>query len=114
MITIDILFDSGLSVIKKQYFSEIDKIAAKIKHHGEVFVSVEGHTDSIGRALKNQILSKARASAVVEALNKKLQLEEVQLTAIGFGETKPIGDNTTKAGRLKNRRVTVVIMIWLH
>lgn len=67
---------------------------------------IDGHTDSQGAAEANQVLSEARASAVRDALVAR-GLAAQNLTARGFGETQPIADNATAAGRAQNRRITV-------
>jgi outer membrane protein OmpA-like peptidoglycan-associated protein len=67
---------------------------------------VDGHTDSVGNSVFNQGLSERRAQAAVSYLLEKPELVGVKLKAAGFGEARPIGDNTTPAGRAKNRRIT--------
>ena len=68
---------------------------------------IEGHTDSIGSASYNQSLSQRRAQSVVRYLAAHYQTEE-RTIAIGYGEEKPIADNSTTDGRQKNRRVQIV------
>lgn len=67
-------------------------------------IAVEGHTDSTGDAAANQKLSEARANAVKAAFVKG-GIADAQVSAIGFGQTRPIGDNATKEGQAKNRRI---------
>ena len=67
-------------------------------------IAVEGHTDSTGDAEANQKLSEARANAVKAAFVKG-GVAEAQVSAIGFGQMRPIGDNATKEGQAKNRRI---------
>jgi outer membrane protein OmpA-like peptidoglycan-associated protein len=69
---------------------------------------LEGHTDDTGSAGYNERLSRLRAEAVVRFLTAKLGLEPERLISVGYGESKPIADNRTEAGRGKNRRVQVV------
>lgn len=69
---------------------------------------LEGHTDDTGSAAYNERLSRLRAEAVVRFLTAKLGLEPERLLSVGYGESKPMADNRTEAGRSKNRRVQVV------
>jgi outer membrane protein OmpA-like peptidoglycan-associated protein len=71
-------------------------------------VEVQGHTDNTGTAPYNLRLSQSRAQAVVDAI-AKLGIDPSRMTAKGYGQEKPLGPNTTDAGRAKNRRVQVMI-----
>ena len=71
-------------------------------------LTIEGHTDSIGDADMNEALSQARADAVREAL-VALGVPQDRLSARGYGESRPIGDNGTRAGRAQNRRIVIAI-----
>jgi outer membrane protein OmpA-like peptidoglycan-associated protein len=101
----DYLFDFDKSVIKKQYYGKLDEIAATIKKDPKLKVEVQGHTDSVGSDKYNMGLSKRRANAVRDYLIKKGGISADRLTAVGFGESKPVAPNTTSEGRAKNRRV---------
>ena len=68
--------------------------------------TVEGHTDSVGSASLNQKLSESRANSVRDFLVKE-GIAADRLTAIGYGEDKPIATNNTRAGRTQNRRVEI-------
>jgi chemotaxis protein MotB len=76
-------------------------------------INVEGHTDNIPIGTlafpSNWDLSSARATSVVQEL-VKAGISPTRLSAIGYGEFHPIGDNETEEGRFKNRRVTLVLM----
>ncbi|MEM0933684.1 MAG: OmpA family protein, partial [Bacteroidota bacterium] len=67
---------------------------------------VEGHTDSVGSAKTNQRLSESRANSVRDFLVDK-GIGADRLTAIGYGEDKPIATNNTRSGRAQNRRVEI-------
>ncbi len=71
-------------------------------------LTVQGHTDSQGDADANQALSLARATAVRDALAGR-GVEADRITSTGFGESQPIADNGTSAGRAKNRRIVITI-----
>jgi outer membrane protein OmpA-like peptidoglycan-associated protein len=70
-------------------------------------LAVEGHTDNTSTPAHNQQLSEARAQAVVAALAAQ-GITTTRLQAAGFGQTKPLADNATEAGRAQNRRVELV------
>ena len=72
-------------------------------------MAVEGHTDSRGDDRYNKKLSMDRANAVKEYLIANMGLSKGQITAIGYGETKPIASNETERGRTKNRRIDIVL-----
>lgn len=103
-----ILFDTGKSNIKPESTPTLKKIAAALKQHTDLKVEIQGHTDNVGKADANLKLSQARAEAVKAALTKEYGVAEGQLTAKGYGDTKPSVDNTTAEGRANNRRVELV------
>jgi outer membrane protein OmpA-like peptidoglycan-associated protein len=105
-----VYFDSGKDTIQKRSFALLDQVALVMKAHPEIKkVQIEGHTDSQGDDAFNLDLSKRRAASVVSYLvNHGVSAD--RLGSEGFGETKPIADNKTKAGREKNRRVELRIV----
>ncbi len=104
-------FETGSDKIQgTTSFSVLDAVAAAMKNHPEIFlIEVAGHTDNAGNAKLNQELSQKRADAVVKYLTGK-GVETHRLQAKGYGQDKPIADNTTKAGMQKNRRVEFNIL----
>ncbi|WP_242478857.1 OmpA family protein [Hymenobacter lapidiphilus] len=70
-------------------------------------LAVQGHTDNEGTTAHNQQLSEARAKSVVAALTAA-SISAGRLQAAGFGQTQPLADNATEAGRAQNRRVELV------
>ncbi len=69
----------------------------------------KGHTDSTGNDAHNMKLSQFRAQAVVKLLFDQYGFDKHKISWVGYGETKPVADNKTKAGRKKNRRIVAVI-----
>jgi OOP family OmpA-OmpF porin len=82
----------------------LNRVAALLLQFPEVNVEIGGHTDSSGNDLDNLRLSENRANAVVEYLVAK-GIDPGRLVPRGYGETRPIADNRTKEGRMKNRRI---------
>lgn len=100
-------FDFDKSFIRQDDVTNLDQDAATLKEWGDVKVEVAGHTDSIGTDNYNMGLSLRRANAVRDYLISKGIAAE-NLTAKGYGESQPVADNQTAAGRFKNRRVELV------
>ena len=106
----DVLFDTNSSTIKQTAYSsgEIDRVAQILNRYPDTTIKVAGYTDSTGSEQHNQQLSELRANAVKNALVIK-GVNAARLTTMGMGESNPIADNSTEAGRQLNRRVTMVI-----
>ncbi len=99
-----IQFETGKAVIVKKSYGILDEIATVFKENPDYIIEVQGHTDNVGKADVNLTLSEKRAQAVREYL-VKAGVDGTRMTAHGYGSTVPIADNSTKAGRAKNRRV---------
>jgi len=104
-----ITFPTGKSTIESKYFGLLAKVCEALKEYPDSHVTVEGHTDSRGSEETNQKLSTERAEAVREYLLATGGIDGARITAVGYGETKPIASNDTEEGRRKNRRIDVVI-----
>jgi outer membrane protein OmpA-like peptidoglycan-associated protein len=103
-------FDFGKATIKKASSELLDEVAQVLTQHPEMLkIEVQGHTDNRGSAALNKKLSQARADAVRKALVERGVWAE-RLQTKGYGPDKPIDDNSTDAGRQKNRRVQFVIL----
>jgi OmpA-OmpF porin, OOP family len=102
-----VYFDSGKSTLKGDGTpARLDAIKEILKNFPNSMFSVEGHTDSDGSNAYNQKLSEDRANAVKAALvNRGIKADN--LSIVGFGETKPVATNKTKAGKASNRRTEV-------
>jgi OmpA-OmpF porin, OOP family len=104
-----ILFDTNKDTFKQQSYAVLNSIAAILKEYPYSKFSIEGHTDSDGGDDFNQRLSDARANAVKKYLIEQ-GIDQFRLSALGFGESKPIDSNKTKAGKANNRRVEVKLV----
>ena len=104
-----ILFDSGKSSFKAQTYPVLQAMVAILKEYPNSNFSLEGHTDSDGTDASNQILSENRAKAVKDYLVES-GIASDRLASVGFGETKPIDSNKTKAGKANNRRTEVKLI----
>ncbi len=100
-----ILFDTGKSDVKPESTPTLKQIAAAFKEHPELKVEIQGHTDNVGKPDANLKLSQARAEAVKKVLTDEYGVKADQLTAMGYGDSKPSTDNKSPEGRANNRRV---------
>ena len=100
-------FDFDKADIKPESQPIIEQIVKLLKNNPSLNLTVEGHTDNIGTPSYNKQLSEARAKSVVAALTSQ-GIETQRLRAAGYGQEKPIADNTTDPGRAQNRRVELV------
>lgn len=103
-IAANVVFGTGDSALTTVAMGTLDKVVAAMERHQKPLVEVEGHTDSLGDSEANRQLSQARAEAVAAYLVSS-GLNETRVAAIGYGQGRPIGDNTTLDGRQRNRRV---------
>jgi chemotaxis protein MotB len=120
-LTIDILdrilFDSGESDLKPEGQQILLKLASLLQQHTNRQVQVVGHTDNVpihtrtrGGYTDNWSLSAGRATAAVRFLQEKAGVDPRRLAAVGFGEFRPLADNSSAEGRARNRRIAVVIL----
>ncbi len=104
----DVLFDVGSSAIKPGGLDEINRVAQVLNQYPQTTILIAGHTDSAGAEDMNQRLSEQRAQSVKNSLVGQ-GVAPTRMNTIGFGETKPVADNNTEAGRQLNRRVEITI-----
>lgn len=112
-----ILFDSGEAELKPAGEVVLRKIASILTQHPELKVHVIGHTDNVpiratarGRFASNWELSTGRALAAVRFLTERAGVAPQRLGAVGYGEFRPIADNSTVEGRARNRRIAITIL----
>jgi OOP family OmpA-OmpF porin len=101
----DINFDVNKAEIKPMYFDQLDSIAAVMNANPKVYVTIEGHTDSDGNDQSNQALSEKRANSVKAYLISQGDVDAGRLSAVGKGESQPVADNSSPAGKAMNRRI---------
>lgn len=101
-------FETSKTVIKAKSLESLDRLAKLIQEKPNATILLEGHTDSEGAAADNLVLSEKRADMVKKYLVSK-GVNPAQISTKGYGETKPIADNNTSAGRQKNRRVEMTL-----
>jgi OOP family OmpA-OmpF porin len=99
-----IRFAANKSTILRPSFALLNQVAAALRDSPQIKIRIEGHTDNSGVKSKNQKLSQARAQAVMAYLVDH-GIDEARLGALGFGSSRPLASNSTKAGKALNRRV---------
>lgn len=100
----NIYFATGKATLLSKSFKGLNEVVQVLKDDAELKLAIDGHTDNTGADNLNQKLSESRAAAVKAYLVKK-GVDESRLVSAGYGETQPVADNKTPAGRQKNRRV---------
>ncbi|WMJ74029.1 PKD domain-containing protein [Cytophagaceae bacterium ABcell3] len=100
----NLFFDSNSSKVSSESYAELDRLAKMIKKHNNVKVEIAGHTDNINTHDYNLKLSQKRAEAVKDYL-VSIGVGKNQITAKGYGFTRPLVSNSTERGRYLNRRV---------
>jgi OOP family OmpA-OmpF porin len=108
-LSLKINFANDSAVITEEYYAEIEQAANFLKKYADVNSVIEGHTDNLGADDYNTNLSKDRAEAVMTALIERFGIDADRVSALGYGEARPIATNDTEAGRLANRRVVAVM-----
>jgi len=104
----DVLFDTGRAGLKAGATSNLNKLVAFLNQYPDRSVVIEGYTDSVGSEDYNQGLSERRADSVKSFLAAQ-GISSIRLSALGKGESDPVADNDSEAGRQQNRRVEVII-----
>ena len=95
--------------LKDESEVELDKVVQLLKENPTLKIQINGHTDNIGKAKDNLVLSENRAKQVVKYLTDA-GINAQRLTYKGFGATQPIADNATEVGRAKNRRTELKVI----
>ena len=110
-VTIDmnIEFDTNKAEILPKHQSEIGRVVEFLRQYPTANAVIEGHTDSSGSRAYNQGLSERRAKSVHDYLVEEASVAADRLTYAGYGEDRPIADNSTSEGMQKNRRVSAVV-----
>ncbi|MCX2926731.1 OmpA family protein [Streptomyces sp. NEAU-W12] len=103
----EVLFGKDSAKLSAQARARIGAIAEEIKKQNAARIRVFGFTDNLGSSAHGDVLSRRRASAVHTVLDQKLNDSDVTYEVRGYGEQYPISDNSTEAGRKKNRRVEI-------
>lgn len=105
----NVFFDVDKFDIKPESMLELEKLLHLLKKFPFMKIEIGGHTDNTGDKARNKTLSQNRAKAVKDYLVSK-GIDATRLSAIGYGDTKPVADNGTEEGRAKNRRTVFKVL----
>lgn len=102
-------FDFGKSSFKRESFPQLEELVAFLKNKPSIRIEIAGHTDNVGKPADNLKLSQDRSASIVKYLVGR-GISASRLTAKGYGDTKPVADNSTDDGRRLNRRTEVILL----
>ena len=105
-----VLFETGKHELKEEGILAIKELATQMKNLHKGTITVEGHTDDVGSDATNKTLSQKRAASVATALKKAINKPAFKWKELGYGESRPLVENTTDENRAKNRRVEILVM----
>lgn len=104
----NVTFATDSAQINPNFVGVLNSVAIVLRKYQQTLLDIDGHTDNTGGFEYNQQLSERRAVSVGQYLNQQ-GIDPRRLLIVGFGETRPIADNSTEAGRQANRRVEIRI-----
>ncbi len=105
-----LLFKTGSSSIDKRGKEAIIKLGKILEKNTNTEILIEGHTDNVGPDKYNWKLSTERALSVVDILTKNTKIKPERITASGRGMHRPVADNSSDAGKQKNRRIEIILV----
>jgi peptidoglycan-associated lipoprotein len=104
-------FKFGKTALPDEAKQKLDEMVAQMKQDPKnIYLEIEGHTDSIGAPATNEKIGLQRAEAVKRYLYEQYQIPLHKMNVISYGKDKPIAPNKTKAGRAQNRRVVIKVL----
>ena len=106
---LDLQFDIDRDEILREDKEKLAVVGTFLTKYTASTAVIEGHADNVGSEDHNMALSKRRAEKVVAYLVDDLHIDRSRLTAVGYGDTRPVAENTTEEGRRRNRRIDAVI-----
>lgn len=105
----NVFFDVNKAELKPESMIELDKVIQLLKENPTLKIEINGFTDNVGKPADNLILSNNRAKSVINYFLYK-GIAADRLSSKGFGETKPVDDNSSEQGRAKNRRTELKVV----
>ena len=106
---LDLTFEINTEAIERDDLEKLGVIGTFLTKYPETTVVIEGHTDNVGTEEHNLKLSKERAESVVNYLVDTKHVDRSRLSAVGYGWTRPVADNSTEDGKRQNRRIDAVV-----
>ncbi|MDO8264518.1 MAG: OmpA family protein [Gallionella sp.] len=106
---LDLTFEINRDVIQRDDKEKLRVVGTFMAKYPDTTAVIEGHSDDVGDSDANMKLSQQRADSVVDYLVSDFKIDPSRLAAVGYGESRPIADNSTKEGKQANRRIAAVI-----
>jgi OOP family OmpA-OmpF porin len=106
---LDIQYEINQKTVQREAEEKADKVGIFMRKYPKTTAVIEGHTDEVGSAADNMKLSERRAENVVTYLVDRGGIARSRLKSVGYGETRPIADNSTQEGKRLNRRINAII-----
>ncbi len=106
---LDFQFEVNQDDIQREEKEKLAVLGTFLNKYPETTAVIEGHTDNVGNSEQNMQLSKRRAQNVVSYMEDSFHIAPPRLTAVGYGETRPLADNGTEDGKRLNRRIDAVV-----
>jgi OOP family OmpA-OmpF porin len=107
---LDIQFEIKQDEIQREEIEKLKVVGTFMNKYPDTTAVIEGHTDNVGTYEFNMKLSQRRAESVVSFLEEDFHIAPARLKAMGYGETRPVADNSTMEGKQANRRIDAVIV----
>jgi outer membrane protein OmpA-like peptidoglycan-associated protein len=104
-----VTFETGKAIVRAESYPRLDIVAEFMAHKRSARVEISGHTDNVGSAKINKALSLKRAQACRDYVVSK-GIDGSRITAVGYGDERPVAPNDTDAGRQQNRRIEAMEM----
>jgi OmpA-OmpF porin, OOP family len=105
-----VTFDTGKATIRSESYPQLDVVADFMTHKRSARVEISGHTDNVGSSKVNKTLSAKRAQACRNYIMTR-GVDGSRLTAVGYGDERPVASNDTQEGRQQNRRIEAVELV---
>ncbi len=106
----NIFFDSKKTELSPESTVELNKVIQLLKDNPQLKILITGHTDNIGKAADNELLSNGRAESVIRYILASKLFSKDRLQSKGMGANQPIADNSTEQGRASNRRTEMTVI----
>jgi OOP family OmpA-OmpF porin len=106
---LELVFEINRDEIKREDLEKLAVVGTFLTKYPGTTAVIEGHTDNVGTEEHNLSLSKQRAESVVTYLVDTVHIDRSRLSAVGYGTSNPIADNTTEEGKRQNRRINAVV-----
>ena len=105
---LDIQFEINKSTVQREAEEKLDVLVTFMRKYPNTTAVIEGHTDEVGTSADNMRLSQSRADSMLNYVASR-GIARSRLQAVGYGETRPIADNSTEIGKRLNRRINAII-----